>query len=106
MEEIKELQNKVNDLQRENEEIRNQLQELEDLKRKIENTENIARNHRHKGGESIPLETLIKEAEYIDGKEFRAEGTAGGTQTFVLSGEDIPTTTFVIKNGLVISITQ
>jgi hypothetical protein len=102
----KELQEKLNDLQRQNDELNAKVQEIEDIKKRLEETERLAKNHRHQGTDSVALELLLKNTPYIDGKEFRALGTTGATGTYTpIGGNDNPAKTFVIKNGLVISIT-
>jgi len=100
--ELQQLKDQIIELQRQNEELNNKLQEVDTLKRKLEEIDNIVRNHRHRGSESIMFERMVQDAQYIDGKEFRADGTVGGTGTVAIGD---PAKTIVYKKGLIISIT-
>ena len=73
--------------------------EIQDLSLDLNTLKGLIKNHRHQGLETIPIETIIKNAKYVDGKEFRAGGTppiADGTYSVV---------TITTKGGIVTAIT-
>lgn len=49
--------------------------DVQDLTLELNTLKLLIKNHRHQGGETVPLETLIKNAKHIDGKEFKIVGT-------------------------------
>ena len=88
-EKLRELEQKIN--------LKNT--EVQDLSLDLNTLKGLIKNHRHQGLETIPIETIIKNAQYVDGKEFRARGTpsiADGTYSVV---------TITTKGGIVTAIT-
>ena len=100
MPEDNQLSEKLNELKAEVEQKNKEVQDL------INKQNLLIKNHRHQGLESVPIETLIKNAKYVDGKIFRAGGTspvADGTYSFHSVAGTVATMT--TKAGIITAIT-
>lgn len=87
-EQLKELEEKILQLET----------KLEDLISKLEKASTLLRNHTHSGRETSALESLIKHAKYIDGKEFRVGGTDGRTAVYTDKNDQ----TITVTKGIIV----
>lgn len=80
--------------------------EVQDLSLELNTIKNLTKNHRHQGMETISIETIIKNAQYVDAKDFRISGTAGLSATIsVRKGDDSGACDIVVTNGIITSHT-
>jgi len=92
-----EIMPELEEIKQQIEELRSQLKERDN---QISELRNLIKNHNHKGLETIALETIIKNAQYVDSKQFKAVGVDGLSGTFT-SGDGTPKTITVSK-GLIV----
>ena len=100
----------MTDFQPQIDELKAELQKKDEvileLKNKLNELEELLRDHEHAGLGTKRLEDLIKNVAYVDGKEFRADGTQGLTQTITVQKNDTPEyCTITIKGGIITATT-
>jgi len=113
-----ETKKRLNDLEEQNrrrderiDELENKIEEgnekVESFEARIEEADNLAKNHEHRGLQSKKLEVLLKNSQYIEGKEFRVSDIGsspyveGDTSTFTIADNDGTTTHhFIFSKGI------
>ena len=84
------------------EKIKDLIIRLDEKDKTIDDLKNLLKDHRHQGGETVALETLIKNAQYVDGKLFKADGTAGADGSFNTGDAN---KTITVSKGIITNIT-
>ena len=95
------LQEKIDEL-----EIKVNLKnnDIQDLSLDLNSLKGLIKNHRHQGLETISIEKLIKNAKYVDAKDYRISGTAGKTATLTVD-KGGGSCTITVTNGIITAST-